>query len=68
MKEFETQLVCKDENGDPVSPYNYTSVHAFRWERGGKVSRSKRKHGFTKVSNDLPEGFAEAIDIPGAWD
>ena len=63
MKGFETILVTKDEDGNDVTPYNFTRVCENSWQRGGKVSKAGRRYGHTLVSNDLPEGFAEAVDL-----
>jgi hypothetical protein len=63
MKGFETIRVTKDEDGNDVTPYNYTYVCETSFLRNTQTAKNGRKHGGKWVSNNLPEGFAEAVDL-----
>ena len=63
MKGFETIIITKDEDGNDVTPYAFTRVCETSFVRNTETALSGRKHGGQLVSNRLPEGFAEAVDI-----
>ena len=63
MNGFLTIRVTKDEDGNDVTPYNLTRVYETSFVRNTETTKSGRKHGGQLVSNNLPEGFAEAVDI-----
>jgi hypothetical protein len=60
MNGFESFLVTKDEDGEDLHPYMFTRVLECRWDR---EIIGDRKSNWVLVSNNLPAGFAEAVDI-----
>ena len=57
----ETVPVTADECGEPLNQgYTFTRVCGWSWKR------NKGRRGFTRVVNNLPFGYAEAVDLPEA--